>query len=562
MKMRTIPSYFLLSDALLMSILLTTLNARFAHASLGLRYLSANMGSLRSQTEICEFTIQQNISDILETIVTKSPKIIGMGIYIWNIIESTTLIKELKVLRPEIKIILGGPEISYEYTDTEIFKYADHLITGWGDISFPKLCHDLLNIQKINSEHPDGQNLATIPKVIEGIQAKLTDIVLPYTEYSDADLKQRTIYVEASRGCPFKCEFCLSSLDKTAWSFPLESFMAQMDVLYTKGLRQYKFVDRTFNLKKEFTSTILNFFLDKIALNPTEMLFLHFELVPDYLSDDLKALILKFPEGTLQFEIGIQTLHLETQKLISRKTDLKKAKENIQWLSQKTAVHLHVDLIAGLPAENWQQFAAGFNELWSWQPHEIQLGILKRLKGTPIIRHTPTYAIKYSLAPPYTILENNALSFHEINEIKRIAKYWDLLANSGRFNTVLPILLGTMPFENMHEFSIWLYQNTNQTHSIALDRLFNLVFDYLVMVKKHPLEVIQNKMSDDFKRIGIQGWPKILGPQPDDWKTRFKTGLKQRPNPTGNISNTPELLSDKESVAITKALPKRQAQHQ
>lgn len=545
-----------------MSILLTTLNARFAHASLGLRYLSANMGTLKSQTEICEFTIQQNISDILETIVAKSPKIIGIGIYIWNIIESTTLVKELKVLRPEIKIILGGPEISYEYADTEIFKHADHVITGWGDISFAKLCHDLLGNQTIQTKSSNIDSNPKIPKTINGIQPKLDTIILPYTEYSETDLKNRMIYVEASRGCPFKCEFCLSSLDKTAWSFPLEPFMEQMDILYSKGLRQFKFVDRTFNLKKEFTATILNFFLNKIALNPTEPLFLHFELVPDYLSDDLKALILKFPKGILQFEIGIQTLHLETQKLISRKTDLNKAKVNIQWLSRETTVHLHVDLIAGLPAENWQQFAAGFNELWSWQPHEIQLGVLKRLKGTPIIRHTSTYAIKYSLAPPYTILENNTMTFDEINQIKRIAKYWDLLANSGRFNTVLPLLLSTLPFENMHEFSVWLYQQTNQTHSIALDRLFNLVFDYLVTIKQHPIEIIQNKMSEDFKRIGIQGWPKILGPQPDDWKTRFKTGLKQRHTPTEIHLNSSKLNEDNQPNKISKPIHKRQSQHQ
>lgn len=545
-----------------MSILLTTLNARFAHASLGLRYLSANMGTLKSQTEICEFTIQQNISDILESIVAKSPKIIGIGIYIWNIIESTTLVKELKVLRPEIKIILGGPEISYEYADTEIFKHADHVITGWGDISFAKLCHDLLGNQTIQTKSSNIDSNPKIPKIINGIQPKLDTIILPYTEYSETDLKNRMIYVEASRGCPFKCEFCLSSLDKTAWSFPLEPFMEQMDILYSKGLRQFKFVDRTFNLKKEFTATILNFFLNKIALNPTEPLFLHFELVPDYLSDDLKALILKFPKGILQFEIGIQTLHLETQKLISRKTDLNKAKVNIQWLSRETTVHLHVDLIAGLPAENWQQFAAGFNELWSWQPHEIQLGVLKRLKGTPIIRHTSTYAIKYSLAPPYTILENNTMTFNEINQIKRIAKYWDLLANSGRFNTVLPLLLSTLPFENMHEFSVWLYQQTNQTHSIALDRLFNLVFDYLVTIKQHPIEIIQNKMSEDFKRIGIQGWPKILGPQPDDWKTRFKTGLKQRHTPTEIHLNSSKLNEDNQPNKIAKPIHKRQSQHQ
>ncbi|GBU09547.1 B12-binding domain-containing radical SAM protein [Gammaproteobacteria bacterium] len=525
-------------------ILLTTLNARFSHAALGLRYLVANMGALKAQTRIIEFTIQQNIDDIVEIILENPPEIIGIGVYIWNIFQTTQLIKELKILRPDIIICIGGPEVSYEYENTEIFKDVDYLITGWGDVSFPALCTNLLETSVlgtnkladlfidetcINEAHIKMPNINKPHKVIKGVQPKLVDIILPYAQYSEHDIKHRTIYVEASRGCPFKCEFCLSSLDKTAWSFPLESFMAQMELLYTKGLRQFKFVDRTFNLKKEFTSTILNFFLDKLAKYPENNLFLHFELVPDYLSDDLKELILKFPDGALQFEIGIQTLYPKTQQLISRKTNLALAKENITWLTKNTKVHLHVDLIAGLPAEDWDNFAKGFNELWSWQPHEIQLGILKRLNGVPIIRHSQEFAIKYSKMAPYSILENKDLSFTQINDIKRIAKYWDLVANSGRFKSTLATLLADNPFENMHKFSKWLFCEINQTHSIALDRLFTLVYKYLTEVENHPIHVIRKIMSEDFMRFGLQGWPKILGEQPDDWKTRFKTGAKQRP---------------------------------
>lgn len=188
-----------------------------------------------------------------------------------------------------------------------------------------------------------------------------------------------------------------------------------MDKLYQRDLRQFKFIDRTFNLKKDFTSRILMFFLDKLREHPAKSLFLHFELVPDYLSDDLKALILSFQEGCLQFEIGIQTLNEETQHLIARKTDLHKAKENIAWLSNHTSVHLHVDLIAGLPAENLEVFAKRFNELWSWQPQEIQLGVLKRLKGIPLIERTEQFAYKYSLIPPYSVLENNQMSYETLN---------------------------------------------------------------------------------------------------------------------------------------------------
>lgn len=496
-----------------MSILLTTLNARFAHSSLALRYLYANLKEYREQAEIVEFTIQQNIDDILEKIIEKNPTIVSFSVYIWNITETTWLIKELKVLRPDITVIIGGPEVSFEYEQTDIFQACDYLIAGWGDISFYQLCKQLLTKQIV------------LQKAIQGIQEKLENIVMPYDYYTDHDIKHRTVYIEASRGCPFKCEFCLSSLDKTAWAFPLDTFLMEMDKLYNRGLRQFKFIDRTFNLKKEFTSRILNFFLDKLASNPDEQLFLHFELVPDHLPDELKQQILLFPAGSLQFEIGIQTLNPETQTLISRKTNLQKAKENIAWLSNHSTVHLHVDLIAGLPAETLNEFAKGFNELWSWQPQEIQLGILKRLKGTPIIRHTESFNYKYSVMPPYSVIENKDMPYETLNHIKRVAKYWDLIANSGRFTSTLDVLLGDDAFTAISNFTDWAYEKINQTHGIALDKLFALVFEFLVE-QKHPLEQIQQAMQQDFIRIGNHGWPRFLGDPPEDWHEQLKNKKK------------------------------------
>lgn len=505
-------------------ILLITLNARYTHASLGLRYLKANLGELESRAEILEFTISQNKEEMLEAIYRHSPKMVTFGIYIWNFLETTSLIKDLRELMPELIISIGGPEVSYEYRDTEVFNAADYLITGWGDLSFYELCRSIF-IDK--TPHPE--------KVIIGKQPPLDQIKLPYHLYTDEDIAHRTVYVEASRGCPYKCEFCLSSLDKTAWRFPLELFLDAMDSLYQRGLRQFKFIDRTFNLKKDFTLAILDFFLDKIEENPDDPLFLHFELVPDVISDELKAKILEFPDGSMQFEVGIQTLNPVTQKLISRRTDLVKAKENISWLSNHTDVHLHVDLIVGLPDETIDEFGKGFNELWSWDPQEIQVGILKRLKGTPIIRHTTEYQFKYSQEPPYSVLENRNMPFLVVQELERFAKFWDLISNSGRFQTTLPLILKEDAFAEFRALSHALYAELKRTHSISLDRLFRSVFRYLVERKKDHKESIICAMADDFSRTGIKGWPKYLG---------------ERPEPkVEEIS--PELA----------ALPKRQQQH-
>jgi len=375
-----------------MSILLTTLNARYTHASLGLRYLLANMGPLQDQTRIQEFVTGAKTADLVERILAHAPRIVGFGVYIWNVEETTRLVAMLKRVAPAVKIILGGPEVSHETGEQEIVGLADYVITGWGDVTFPKLCGEILNGPK------------PLMKIHAGVQPPMDAIALPYALYNDDDIANRTLYVEASRGCPFKCEFCLSSLDKTAWPFPLDAFLAEMEAMYVRGARLFKFVDRTFNLNVKTSLRIMDFFLDKIAQYPDDPIYAHFELVPDHLPDALKDTIAKFPAGALQFEIGIQSFNPEVQALVSRRQNNEKAAENIRWLTQHATAHLHVDLIAGLPGEDVASFARGFDQLVGLGAEEIQFGILKRLRGTPIIRHTEAFGMVYDPYPPYTVL--------------------------------------------------------------------------------------------------------------------------------------------------------------
>lgn len=450
-----------------MSILLTTLNARYTHASLGLRYLLANMGALQEQTRIQEFVIGAKTTDLVERILAHAPKIVGFGVYIWNVEETTRLVALLKRVAPQVVVVLGGPEVSHETGEQEIIRLADYVITGWGDVTFPKLCGEILNGPK------------PLMKIHAGQQPPMAEIALPYHLYTDDDIKNRTIYVEASRGCPFKCEFCLSALDKTAWPFPLEAFLAEMESLYQRGARLFKFVDRTFNLNIKTSLKIMQFFLDKLEANPNDPVYAHFELVPDHLPEALKEGISKFPPGALQFEIGIQSFNPAVQTLVSRKQDNQKAADNIRWLSSSSNAHMHVDLIAGLPGETVESFAEGFNKLWALNPHEIQFGILKRLRGTPIIRHTQEFNMVFEPYSPYTILANRDIDFATMQRLVRFARYWDLVANSGRFGHTLPVLLGEDAFANFMAFSDWLYANTDATHRIALERLVALVSKWL-----------------------------------------------------------------------------------
>lgn len=478
------------------AIVLCTLNARYIHASFGLRYLKANLGDLSGQCEIQEFTLDARPEDVVESILTSKPKIVGFGVYIWNVVQTEKVVSLLKVVAPDVIVVLGGPEVSYEYESQPIVAASDYLITGWGETSFARLAHELLS----------GQNSPT--KVIQGEQPTLDAIVMPYHLYSDEDIRHRLLYVEASRGCPFKCEFCLSALDKTAWPFDLDMFLQQMDALYQRGARHFKFVDRTFNLKIKNSLRILQFFLDRMG----DDLFLHFEVVPDHLPDALKTMIQQFPAGSLQFEIGIQTFNPEVQTLISRRQDNDKAKQNLAWIRQHTSAYIHADLIFGLPGEDLASFARSFDALYALRPHEIQVGILKRLKGSPIIRHTDSHDLRFNPNPPYSIVANRDISFRDVQVMARFARYWDLIGNSGRFTHSLPLILdvGSSPFERFSVLADAIFELTGQTHKISLLRLFDIVFEVAVSRLSVAADALKANITLDHHGSGLKSVPKCL----------------------------------------------------
>ncbi len=483
-------------------ILLTTLNARFAHASFGLRYLMANLGELRERAAILEFDINQQTRDMLEAILARNPRIVGIGVYIWNITQSTQLIADLKRLRPNIIVIAGGPEISYETQEQELAKLADHIITGEADLAFAALCRRLL------------AGDTSCERIIAAPLPQMEDLALPYDLYDQRDIEHRVVYVEASRGCPFKCEFCLSSLDIPVRNAPLDAFLDAMRNLIDRGLRQFKFVDRTFNLNIAIGKRILSFFLDQLESVPD--LFLHFEMIPDRLPEALRELIARFPAGVLQFEVGIQTFDEGVMQLISRKQDNAKLEDNLRFLREETGVHVHADLIVGLPGEDVAGFGRGFDRLVAMKPQEIQVGMLKRLRGTPIIRHDETWGMKYSPTPPYEILQTKLIDFAQIQQMRRFAKYWDTVANSGNFVKTTPLLwecsAGGSPFEGFARFSEWLYERVGRHHGIALTNLTEYLFRYLTEELNADAGRVAQVIYDDYQRTGRSDTPPFLRP--------------------------------------------------
>jgi len=471
-------------------ILLTTLNARYTHCSFGLRYLFANLKELQQSARIQEFTISQNPRDIVEAILSHNPQIVGFGVYIWNTRQTQEVVSILKRVKPELKIVLGGPEVSYETESQEICQLADLTIKGEADFRFYEICRDYFSDSQWPAE-----------KWVSGILPEITKIELPYSLYSDEDIRNRVIYVEASRGCPYKCEYCLSSLDKSVRSFNLDLFLSEMDQLIERGTRQFKFVDRTFNLSISTSLRIMQFFLDRIDKG----LFLHFEMVPDRLPAELREMIKKFPAGSLQFEIGIQTWNPEVSKLVSRRQDYAKIRENFAFLTQESGVHIHADLIAGLPSETLESFADGFDAVASLGAEEIQVGILKRLKGTPIVRHDQEWKMVYQQHPPFQIIQTRTMSFETLQRVDRFSHFWNLIANSGNFKKTFKLVLELASkrekpslFWEFDELSLMLTKRHPQGHGVALLSLVESVWIYLKDVKGFDADRVRQVLVEDY----------------------------------------------------------------
>ena len=509
-------------------IVLTTLNAKFIHAAFGLRYLFANLGEMQARALVAEFDINQRPLDIAEALLAREPRIIGFGVYIWNVTETTEVIATIRRVQPQIKIILGGPEVSYETEGQPLVELADHVITGEADLKFAEVCRGLLE---------EGTEL---PKIIPAALPDFSAIELPYNYYTEADLAHRIVYVEASRGCPFTCEFCLSSLDIPVRQVPLERFLGEMQKLLDRGLRQFKFVDRTFNLNVGTSKAILEFFLARHKPG----MFFHFEMIPDRLPAELRSVIARFPPGALQFEVGIQTFNSEVGTHISR--NYERLADNFHFLRRETGVHIHADLIVGLPGETLESFAAGFDRLVALGPQEIQVGILKRLRGTPIGRHDAAWSMAYTAHPPYEILQNKLLDFATMQRLRRFGKYWDLVGNSGNFVATGPLIWSAVepggagrtasPFLGFLRFSDWLHGQIRRTDSIALVRLAEALFEFLTFERRQDKKFVAERLWRDWQQAGRRDPPEIIR----EFLSLEKTA-RNRP--------------------VEKLLPKRQARH-
>jgi hypothetical protein len=496
-------------------IVLTTINAKWIHPSLALRLLKANLGAWENRAEILEFALRQPLEEKTTPILEAAPRILGISVSIWNHRATLELLEVLrergkpggntegrkKAENPPIPpsfrpiIILGGPEVSYLPPESAIFRYADWVIRGEGELVFRELCALLLGGETGNRKNPPGDRglpeaIRALPpvrgvygKVIDAYPVNLSSIDPGYRLYTGEDLRRKLIYVEASRGCPFGCEFCQSSLDRRVREFPPDAFLGEMGKLINRGGGAFKFLDRTFNLNTARARRIMEFFLSWLESAPPAGLtpagrYVHFEMVPSGFPGELREILARFPRGTLRLEIGIQSFNPETAALIGRAGDPEKELEVLEFLRQKTRAIVHADLIAGLPGEDLASFARGFDRLWTVRPGEIQLGILKCLPGTPILRYAADrktgtggaepYGIVYDPNPPYEVWETSVLSPRDLGRIKNFARFWELIVNRGAFADLIPAFLpeGRPVFALFMALSDWLLEHFGRNWGI------------------------------------------------------------------------------------------------
>lgn len=463
-----------------MKTLLSTLNAKYIHTSLALRWLYvANKDSC--DISFTEYSLKEKNERIIEDILASNCDILGLSVYIWNVARIKEVITILKEHKPQLIIILGGPEVTYE-PDYFLKEWPiDYVISGEGEFVLGELIHRIKDGSDIDIPGVSSHNrLSHI--IVKADLAKLAKLPSPYMLDEDkGHLANRLVYFETSRGCPYQCQYCLSSLEKGVRYFPSEYIFNNLFYLINAGARQIKFLDRTFNLNKEHTRSIF----DYLIKNHREGLKCQFEIYADLMTDDMiEYLNTELPPDYFRFEIGIQSTYEPTNIAVNRKQDFQLLAGNIKKLMQGGKVALHLDLIAGLPYESYERFIHSFNEVFALGAKEVQLGFLKMLRGTRLRKEADKYGYSYSENSPYEIKFNQDITAEELHRIHEaehaLERYW----NSGRFpatmNAIFEKYYQNQYFEFFDEMAQYAVSQKFPASGYQLEDLFLCLHQFLL----------------------------------------------------------------------------------
>ncbi len=501
-----------------MDVLICSLNSQYIHSSLAPWYLLAGLRKYAKETisaSVYESTINSDREKIISDIVLQSPKIIGFSCYIWNIDTVIETARKVKELLPDSIIVFGGPEVSYNAREIfEECEYVNFIISGEGERAFALLCNKILfgNIDAHITEIPGlCARLGDAYQISEPC-VETDEPPCPYSEEYLQNLNGRIAYIESSRGCPFSCAYCLSGRCGGARFFNIEKAKENILLLANSGTRTIKFVDRTFNANRSRACEIWSFIKEEYGKRIPDSVCIHFEIGADLLEEEELEILKNMPAGAIQLEIGIQSFNEKTLLAVNRKTNTQKLYSNIEELVSFGNMHIHIDLIAGLPFEDTSSFKDSFNRAFSLRAHMLQLGFLKLLHGSDMREKSEVYPCKFSKSSPYEVLSTPWLSNVDLQKLKLVELANDKIFNSGRFEYSTKYILEKLqqtPFDILSGFGEYM-KNTNLPKKSLFD-FSKLYFEYFSSFSEiDTTELCDNMVCDFFSHSRYGKLPSFL----------------------------------------------------
>ena len=483
-----------------MSVILSTLNSKYIHTNLAIRYLKANAKDF--DITLKEYTLKDSLDNILNNLLSMRPKIIGFSVYIWNVEKTLQLINLLKEKDPTLTIIMGGPEVSYDFDVWFSRSSVDYIIYGEGELSFKELMEylhgrrDLADVRGIVY-----RNLLT-KELVQNPPAPILDpkeIQSPFYFEEDIPLLPTRIqYIETSRGCPYSCQYCLASVDNKVRYFDIEKVKDEIRYLMSHGAKTFKFLDRTFNINKKYALDVFNFIIEEHVEGTQFQFEITADIMPTELIDYLNE---HAPAGLFRFEIGIQSTYDLTNKLVKRRQNFDKLTTNILRIKEGGKIILHLDLIAGLPEEPYDRFEQSFNDVFALRPEELQLGFLKLLRGTGLRKQSDEFGYEYDQFAPYQMKRNNTLSETDVHNIhlaeEILERYW----NAHRLDHTMKYLVdgpfAASPFAFMQDFGAF-WESRYPWINYQLSDLYTRLYDYLIATDFPHLKTVLSYMKVDY----------------------------------------------------------------
>lgn len=519
-----------------MKILLTTLNSKFIHTNLAIRYLNQMVKDIEDiDVDIREYTINNELDFILKDIYANNYDVILFSTYIWNVNDIVKICNNLKKVNKNVKIALGGPEVTYDSEESmKKYDFVDYILYGEGELVFRDFVKSLkgdIEIKDVNGIVYRNNGDIVKNKPMKDIE-NLDIIPSPYVDLNKAEYENRIVYYETSRGCPFNCQYCLSSTLQGLRYFSIDRVKSDLKALIDARVSQIKFIDRTFNANKKFAMEIMQFLME----NDNDYTTYHFEVTAHLLTEDMLEFLKECKEGLFQFEIGVQTTNEKVLEAVGRRDDFSKLSYVVQKIASYRNIHQHLDLIAGLPYEDYNSFENSFNDVFNLGIEHLQLGFLKMIKGTGIRNNADEHEFRYKDYPPYEVLYNKYITYNEILKLKDIEEILERYFNSKNFVLSMRYIIHNYykesPFKFFEDFATYFDKNGYFNMSQGKNQLYKILLDFYTEKINKNIELFTEIIKYDYISLGktsnVPGFMSKI--EVEDFKNRCHLFLQNEEN--------------------------------